>query len=210
VYFASGLFNYGKAVGMTEKLMDIKETAGYLKMNKMTVYKLARENKIPAFKIASEWRFKKELIDRWLMGQLKGKSTIEGCDRQELKTGKKILIVDDDELTRDFFTRLLQEYTIVTAATGEEAVYMVSREHFDLILLDIKMPGIDGIETLRQIKKKMPELPVIMISAHGSLKTNVEAAHLGAIDSIAKPFDFDEMKAVIRDAFVTTAAVAGK
>jgi excisionase family DNA binding protein len=194
---------------MTEKLMDIKETAAYLKMNKMTVYKLARDNKIPAFKIASEWRFKKELIDQWLMGQLKGKNSLGNFEREDLASGKTILIVDDDELTRDFFKRLLQEYKIVTAATGEEAVYLIGHERFDLVLLDIKMPGIDGIETLRQIKKQKPDLPVIMISAHGSLKTNVEAANLGALDSIAKPFDFEEMKGVIRGALEKTNELSG-
>lgn len=184
---------------MDEKLMDIKDTALYLKMNKMTVYKLARENRIPAFKIASEWRFKKELIDQWLMNQLEGKTTL-GLKAREAAGSKTILIVDDDELTREFFKRLLQEYTILTAASGEEAVYVVGKERLDLVLLDIKMPGIDGIETLRQIRVLNPALPVVMISAHGSLKTSVEAAKLGALDSIAKPFDIEEMKAVIRGA----------
>lgn len=195
---------------MTDKLMDIKETAEYLKMNKMTVYKLARENKIPAFKIASEWRFKKEFIDRWLMTQLKGKETIEGLRPSDVKGGKAILVVDDDELTRDFFKRLLQEYRIVTAATGEEALYLVGKERLDLVLLDIKMPGIDGIETLRQIRKAKPNLSVIMISAHGTLKTSCEAVKLGAVDSIAKPFDLDEMKDVIRVALDKTAVPAEK
>jgi excisionase family DNA binding protein len=190
---------------MVENLMDIKETARFLKMNKMTVYKLARENKIPAFKIASEWRFKKELLDQWLMGQLKGKSSLDSFRANEENHGKSILIVDDDELTREFFKRLLQEYRIVTASTGEEAVYLIGKEQFDLVLLDIKMPGIDGIETLRQIKKSKPALPVIMISAHGSLKTSVEAAKIGALDSIAKPFDIEEMKDVIKGALETTA-----
>ena len=184
---------------MDEKLMDIKDTASYLKMNKMTVYKLARENRIPAFKIAREWRFKKELIDQWLMNQLEGKSTL-GLKAREAAGGKTILIVDDDELTREFFKRLLQEYRILTASNGEEAVYMVGKESLDLVLLDIKMPGIDGIETLRQIKALNPSLPVVMISAHGTLKTSVEAAKLGALDSIAKPFDIEEMKSVIRGA----------
>lgn len=190
---------------MSENLMDIKETAEYLKMNKMTVYKLARDGKIPAFKIASEWRFKKELIDQWLMSQLKGQESLAADVRTRAAgPGKKILVVDDDELTREFFKRLLQEYTITTAATGEESVYMVGRERFDLVLLDIKMPGMDGIETLRQIRALKPGLPVIMISAHGSLKTNVEAARLGALDSIAKPFELEEMKGVIKGALEKT------
>jgi len=188
---------------MSENLMDIKQAADYLQMNKMTVYKLAREAKIPAFKVASEWRFKKELIDQWLMSQLKGKGEFEKFDMNlQSETVKTVLVVDDEEVIRDFFKRTLPEYRVLTAASGEEAVYMVKKDRPDLVLLDIKMPGIDGIETLRQIKNIDKSIVVIMISAHGTLKTNIEAARLGAYDSIAKPFDLEEMKLAIKDAFV--------
>ena len=186
---------------MAENLMDIKQTAEYLQMNKMTVYKLAQQGKIPAFKVASEWRFKKELIDAWLMSQLRGahefkKLKIER-DSEEIKT---VLIVDDEEIIREFFRRTLSEYKVLTAASGEEAVYLIKKDRPDLVLLDIRMPGIDGIETLRQIKHIDPSIAVVILSAHGTLKTNIEAARLGAYDSIAKPFDLAEMKVVIKDA----------
>jgi excisionase family DNA binding protein len=191
---------------MYETLMDIKQAAEYLQMNKMTVYKLARIGKIPAFKVASEWRFKKELIDQWLMSQLKGKSGFEMLNMSsQPETVKTVLIVDDEEVIRDFFKRTLPEYRVLTAASGEEAVYMVKKDRPDLVLLDIKMPGIDGIETLRQIKNIDKSIVVIMISAHGTLKTNIEAARLGAHDSIAKPFDLEEMKLTIKDALVEKA-----
>jgi len=188
---------------MSENLMDIKQAADYLQMNKMTVYKLAREDRIPAFKVASEWRFKKELIDQWLLSQLKGKSGFEKFDMDlKLETVKTVLVVDDEEVIRDFFKRTLPEYRVLTAASGEEAVYMIKKDRPDLVLLDIKMPGIDGIETLRKIKSIDKNIVVIMISAHGTLKTNIEAARLGAYDSIAKPFDLEEMKLTLKDALV--------
>ena len=188
---------------MSENLMDIKQAADYLQMNKMTVYKLARESRIPAFKVASEWRFKKELIDQWLLSQLKGKSGFEKFDMDlKLETVKTVLVVDDEEVIRDFFKRTLPEYRVLTAASGEEAVYMIKKDSPDLVLLDIKMPGIDGIETLRKIKSIDKNIVVIMISAHGTLKTNIEAARLGAYDSIAKPFDLEEMKLTLKDALV--------
>lgn len=115
---------------MSEKLMDIKETAEYLQMNKMTVYKLARQGKIPAFRVASEWRFKKELIDSWLMNQLKGKKDFENLKTQEaFESAKKtILVVDDEEVIREFFKRTLTEYRVITAASGEEALFIVKRQ----------------------------------------------------------------------------------
>lgn len=192
-----------------ENLMDIKQVAEYLQMNKMTVYKLARQSKIPAFRVASEWRFKKELVDEWLMNQLKGKEGFEKL-KGEFKplAGNTVLIVDDEEIIRDFFKRTLTEYRVLTAASGEEALYIVKTDRPDLVLLDIKMPGIDGIETLRQIKHIDPSIAVIMLSAHSTLKTNIEAIRLGAYDSIAKPFDFQEMKTAIKDAL--TNKTAGK
>lgn len=189
---------------MEENLMNIKQAAEYLQMNKMTVYKLARQGKIPAFRVASEWRFRKDLIDGWLMSQLKGKPEIEKFKfESKLEKGKTILVVDDDEVIRDFFKRALMEYRVLTAASGEEALNIAKRDRPDLVLLDIKMPGIDGIETLRRIKQMDASIAVIMLSAHGTLKTNIEAARLGAYDSIAKPFDLSDMKSVIQGALIS-------
>ena len=186
---------------MAENLMDIKETAEYLRMNKMTIYKLARQGRLPAFKVASEWRFKKELIDAWLMDQLKGKHEFDKLKIPiKLEAGKTVLIVDDEEIIRDFFRRTLTEYRVLTAASGEEAIYMVKKDRPDLVLLDIRMPGIDGIETLRQIKNIDKSIAVIMLSAHGTLKTNIEAARLGAYESIAKPFDLGDLQRRIEKA----------
>ncbi len=188
---------------MRENLMDIKQTAEYLQMNKMTIYKLARQGKIPAFKVASEWRFRRDLIDAWLMSQIKGKPELEEINlEQKAKIDKTVLVVDDEEVIRDYFTRTLMEYKVLTAASGEEALDIVKKDRPNLVLLDIRMPGIDGIETLRRIKEIDREIVVIMLSAHGTLKTNLEAAHLGAYNSMSKPFDLKEMKSVIESALV--------
>lgn len=185
--------------------MNIKQVAKYLQMNKMTVYKLAREGKIPAFKVASEWRFRKELIDEWLMKQLQGKPEVEGLGNAAvLKSGKTVLVVDDDRIIRDFFARSLSEFEVSTAASGHEALDMIKKNRPDLVLLDIQMPGIDGIETLKQIKQIDKNIVVIMLSAYGTLDTNIEAAHLGAYTSIAKPFDLGDMKLVIKNAMVSS------
>ena len=189
-----------------ENLMDIIQVAEYLQMNKMTVYKLARQGKIPAFRVASEWRFKKELIDQWLMNQLKGKPEIEKLGA-EMKSGygKTVLVVDDEEVIRDFFIRTLTGYKVLTASSGEEALNIIKNDKPDLVLLDIKMPGIDGIETLKRIKEIDRSIVVIMLSALSTLETNVAAARLGAYTFIGKPFDLEEMKSIIKVAMVSEA-----
>ena len=189
-----------------ENLMDIKQVAEYLQMNKMTVYKLAQQGTIPAFKVASEWRFKKELIEQWLMNQLKGKAGMEKLGAgMKLSYGKTVLVVDDEEVIRDFFIRALTGYKVLTASSGEEALDIIRKDKPDLVLLDIKMPGIDGIETLKRIKEIDSSIVVIMLSAFATLENNIAAARLGAYTSIAKPFDLEEMKSIIKVAMVSEA-----
>ncbi|MCX5666835.1 MAG: response regulator [Candidatus Omnitrophica bacterium] len=189
-----------------ENLMDVKQVAEYLQMNKMTVYKLAQQGTIPAFKVASEWRFKKELIEQWLMNQLKGKPGMEKLGAG-IKSGhgKTVLVVDDEEVIRDFFSRALTGYKVLTASGGEEALDTIRKERPDLVLLDIKMPGIDGIETLKKIKEIDGSIVVIMLSAFATLENNITAARLGAYTSIAKPFDLEEMQSVIKVAMISEA-----
>ncbi len=189
---------------MTENLMDIKQLSEYLQMNKMTVYKLAREGKIPAFKVASEWRFRKDLIDAWLMSQVEDNPQFKKLKlEQKPKADKTVLVVDDDEVIRDFFERVLKDYIVTKASSGEEALEIIQKRKHSLVLLDLRMPGIDGIETLRRIKEIDSSIAVIMLSAFGSLRTNIEAAKLGAYSSLAKPFDLFEIKRILAEAIKT-------
>jgi DNA-binding NtrC family response regulator len=123
----------------------------------------------------------------------------------EMKSGygKTVLVVDDEEVIRDFFNRTLTEYKVLTASSGEEALSIIKKDKPDLVLLDIKMPGINGIETLRKIKEIDSSIAVVMLSAFETLETNIAAARLGAYTSIAKPFDLEEMKSIIKVAMVS-------
>lgn len=186
---------------MNESLMDIKQTAAYLKMNKMTVYKLARTAKIPAFKIASEWRFKKELIDQWLMSRMSGQADMPGGAAQPAASARPaILVVDDEAIIRDYFKRALSEYTVSVASSGEEAMEMIRLRRPEIVLLDIRMPGMGGIQTLKRIKEFDPSIAVIILSAFIDFETSMEAARLGAYTSVSKPFDLAEMKRVLENA----------
>ncbi|MFH1259103.1 MAG: response regulator [Elusimicrobiota bacterium] len=192
-----------------DRLMDVKEVADYLQINKMTVYKLVRNGDIPAFKIASEWRFKKELIDRWLMDKLHGK--LPEIAKINIPKGKKILVIDDETFIREFFQKALTRdgYNVILASSGYEGINKVQLENPDLVLLDIKMPGLDGLETLKQIKAANKNIPVIMLSAYVCADTNLETTKLGAYDSLAKPFDLDEIKVILENAIAETVKKPG-
>ena len=196
---------FNKGVCMIEKLMDIKEAADYLQMNKMTVYKLAREGRMPAFRVASEWRFRKDLIDRWLMGQLKGKPVEAEMGMDEPEAPKIILIVDDEDVIRDFFSNTLTEYRLLTAKSGEEALEIIKKDRPDLVLLDLKMPGMGGMEALRRIKKIDKTITVMIMTGYGTPAIKKQALALGAHGLMAKPFELPEIKSVIKNSFESKA-----
>ena len=106
-----------------------------------------------------------------------------------------ILVVDDDAAVRDSLRKTLEynKYRVVTAEDGPAAFSRLNDAHVDLVLLDIKMPGMDGLTVLQKLRETQPETAVMMISAHGSIDTAVEATRLGALDFLQKPLDQDEL-----------------
>lgn len=104
-------------------------------------------------------------------------------------TTQEILIVDDEQSIRDAMSGLLQDegYITRTAESGQQALDMVAEKTPDLVLLDIWMEGMDGLEVLSRLKRRVPELPVVMISGHGTIETAVQATMKGAYDFIEKP-----------------------
>lgn len=114
---------------------------------------------------------------------------------------KKILVVDDEKDACDTLTEILAEegYETFSAMSGRAALNKVKKNKPDLVLLDIRMPEMDGVEVLKRIKKIDKDVVVVMITAYGTLDTAKEAMRLGAYDYITKPFDINLIKAVIRD-----------
>ena len=104
-----------------------------------------------------------------------------------------VLVIDDEEAIRTSLRRTLEyaDYRVLTAGTGREGARLAQSENPDLVLLDIKMPRMDGWEVLAELRAKRPDLPVIMLSGHGKGETGVEAIRKGAADFVDKPFDTD-------------------
>lgn len=113
-----------------------------------------------------------------------------------------ILVVDDEPeicgLLQDFLTQ--EGYQVFTAKNGQEAISLGSQNRFDLALLDIKMPGMDGIEVFQELKRVKKDLEVIILTGRGTLRTAKDAMGLGAHDYLTKPFDLRLVKDIIREA----------
>lgn len=116
-----------------------------------------------------------------------------------------ILIVDDDDQLRKSFERLLTDegYAVVSAASGEEGLEKIRQAVPDLVVLDMRLPGMDGFQTFTRIHQAEPRLPVIIMTAYGTTETAIEATKRGAYDYILKPFDIPDLLGVIKQALET-------
>jgi len=116
----------------------------------------------------------------------------------------KILIIEDEESIRRVLNKILKEenpsYEIFQANDGVSGFEMIKKEDFDLVLCDIKMPKMDGIEVLQLVKKIKPDIPIVMISGHGDLETAVSTMRYGAYDYISKPPDLNRLLNTVRNA----------
>lgn len=111
----------------------------------------------------------------------------------------KILIVDDELVMRESLAGWLERdgHQVEKAASGEEGLEKLAVNRFDILLLDIKMEGMSGIEVLKQVKENDPDVAVVMITAYGSIRSTIEAMKNGAHDYLLKPFDPNELGVVI-------------
>src|SRR5207237_2935923 len=130
--------------------------------------------------------------------------------RIDMKTNGSILVIDDEEIMRDILETLLkgEGYSVRLASTGEEGVELAKNVPFDAAIIDVMMPGMDGMATLEALKKLDDELAVIMVTAFASVENAITAMKRGAFDYITKPFKNDEVLVILRNALERRSLVA--
>lgn len=113
----------------------------------------------------------------------------------------RILIVDDEQEFLELMENRLHKrgFEVTTSPSGESALALLERESFDAMVLDVKMPGIDGIEVLRRVKSMRPELPVILLTGHASIEAAMTGVESGAVDYLLKPVPINDLIMRLRD-----------
>ena len=179
---------------MDETFLTTEEVLEYLQVNLRTVYRLIKAGKIPAVRVGRQWRFRKRDIDAWLDSQRpRGGSRPAPAPAPRPATGAgrpRILVVDDEASIRDLLSKTLAlaEYDVDVAPDGRSALDRMRVYPYDLLIADLKMPGMDGLAVIREAKRYKADLPVIIITGFSTESSAIEAVNLGVAGYLTKPF----------------------
>jgi excisionase family DNA binding protein len=179
-----------------ETFLTTEEVLEYLQVNLRTVYRLIKAGKIPAVRVGRQWRFRKRDIDAWLDSQRpRGGSRAAAAPASPVRpaTGTprpRVLVVDDEASIRDLLakTLALAEYDVDVAPDGRSALERMRMYPYDLLIADLKMPGMDGLTVIREAKRYKADLPVIIITGFSTESSAIEAVNLGVAGYLTKPF----------------------
>jgi len=191
-----------------EVFLTTEEVLEYLQVNLRTVYRLIKAGKIPAVRVGRQWRFRKRDIDAWLDSQRTGSGHAAETAAPPAQRRPRILVVDDEASIRDLLSKtlMLAEYEVDTAPDAAAALTRVRAVPYDLMIADLRMPGMDGLALIRQTKRIRAELPVIIITGHSSESSAIEAVNLGVAGYLRKPFRVPEVLAAAAKALGAPAA----
>ena len=181
---------------MHETFLTTEEVLEYLQVNLRTVYRLIKAGKIPAVRVGRQWRFRKRDIDAWLDSQRPrggaGRISAVAAARAPRATTDRprVLVVDDEASIRDLLAKTLSlaEYDVDTAPDGRSALERLRLYPYDLLIADLKMPGIDGLAVIREAKRLNANLPVIIITGYSTESAAIDAVNLGVAGYLTKPF----------------------
>ena len=175
-----------------EVFLTTEEVLEYLQVNLRTVYRLIKAGKIPAVRVGRQWRFRKRDIDAWLDSQRpRGDRPAAAAPAAPVRSARqRVLVVDDEASIRDLLSKTLAlaEYDVDTAPDGNSALDRMRQFNYDLLIADLKMPGMDGLAVIREAKRYKSDLPVIIITGFSTESSAIEAVNLGVAGYLTKPF----------------------
>ena len=187
-----------------ESFLTTEEVLEYLQVNLRTVYRLIKAGRIPAVRVGRQWRFRKRDIDAWLETQRPrgGRSGTVSPARSSAaapSAGRpRVLVVDDEASIRDLLSKTLAlaEYDVDLAPDGRTALDRLRIMPYDLLITDLKMPGVDGLSVIREARRLKTDLPVVIITGYSTEASAIEAVNLGVSGYLTKPFRVPRVLAV--------------
>ncbi len=187
--------------------LTTEEVLEYLQINLRTVYRLIKAGKIPAVRVGRQWRFRKRDIDVWLDSQ-RPRGDRQAPAAPVRNTRQRVLVVDDEASIRDLLSKTLAlaEYDVDTAPDGTTALDRMRAFSYDLLIADLRMPGMDGLTLIRQAKRIKADLPVIIITGFSTESSAIEAVNLGVAGYLTKPFRVPQVLAAASKALGAPAA----
>src|SRR5512141_207338 len=176
-----------------ESFLTTEEVLEYLQVNLRTVYRLIKAGKIPAVRVGRQWRFRKRDIDAWLESQRPRASRATSAAPRPAAPAAgrpRVLVVDDEASIRDLLSKTLAlaEYDVDLAPDGRTALERLRIATYDLLIADLKMPGVDGLAVIREARRMKADLPVIIITGFSTEASAIEAVNLGVSGYLTKPF----------------------
>jgi excisionase family DNA binding protein len=192
-----------------EVFLTTEEVLEYLQVNLRTVYRLIKAGKIPAVRVGRQWRFRKRDIDAWLDSQRPRGDRPAATPSTPVRSARqRVLVVDDEASIRDLLSKTLAlaEYDVDTAPDGTSALDRMRAFNYDLLIADLKMPGMDGLTLIRQAKRIKADLPIIIITGFSTESSAIEAVNLGVAGYLTKPFRVPQVLAAASKALGAPAA----
>jgi len=176
-----------------EGFLTTEEVLEYLQVNLRTVYRLIKAGRIPAVRVGRQWRFRKRDIDAWLETQRPRSARAVGSATRlpaPATSRPRILVVDDEASIRDLLSKTLAlaDYDVDLAPDGRTALDRLRIAPYDLLITDLKMPGVDGLTVIREGRRLRPDIPVVIITGYSSEASAIEAVNLGVSGYLTKPF----------------------
>lgn len=186
-----------------EAFLTTEEVLEYLQVNLRTVYRLIKAGKIPAVRVGRQWRFRKSDIDTWLESQRTrsvrpaAESTAR-ADAAAPDSRPRVLVVDDEASIRDLLSKTLAlaDYDVDVSPDGQSALERLRLFDYDLLITDLKMPGMDGLTVINEARRLHADLPVIIITGFSTEASAIEAVNLGVTGYLTKPFKVPKVLAV--------------
>jgi excisionase family DNA binding protein len=187
---------------MDEGFLTTEEVLDYLHVNLRTVYRLIKAGKIPAVRVGRQWRFRKRDIDSWLESQrprtTRGSAPSTARAAAPVAGRPRVLVADDEATIRDLLSKTLAlaEYDVDLAPDGRTALERLRMIPYDLLITDLKMPGVDGLAVIREARRLKADIPVIIITGFSTEASAIEAVNLGVSGYLTKPFRVPRVLAV--------------